>query len=449
MGTPVSRTVRLAYAAGATGFSSLVAATSFYYAFFLTDVAQVPPVLAANALLIGKLWDTVNDPLTGIAMDRVRGRYPLRLWLLATALPLAISATLVWWFPPGLGDTGRLLWAVGVYLVFDTLYTIAFLGFSALGAEAATNYDGRTRLMAFGAVGVVLGYVLGSGGFRLASHFVSTPSTAYLVTGATMGALAGGGVLIAGLFLKEPPALGPQPPPSMRRVLWTLGQTPVLLLASGMGFARVGLTVVSASLPYFAKYVMGDESLAASLIVFLMVVVAALIPVWRRLAERWSKAKAYAASLVVAAVALASFWFSTAGGPLWLLFASVALAGVGMAGHWVLPWAILPDVVDWDQAQTGERRLGLYYAVYGLTDKLARTIGFTSIGWMLGASGFVANASQGASSVWAIRALFGPVPAVLLLLAVPLLLRFPIDEAAHRKIREQLDALPAAAGVLR
>jgi GPH family glycoside/pentoside/hexuronide:cation symporter len=32
---------------------------------FYTDAALVAPALAGSALLVGKVWDTVNDPLFG------------------------------------------------------------------------------------------------------------------------------------------------------------------------------------------------------------------------------------------------------------------------------------------------------------------------------------------------------------------------------------------------
>lgn len=440
----------VAYAVGTAGLMSLVAASSFFLVFFLTDVALLPPTLAANALLVGKLWDTVNDPLIGVAIDQSRARIPLRRWLFLGAIPLAFSTIAIWWVPDSFSQWGRLAWVTLAYLVFDTVFTAVQLAFTALGADATSAYDARTRLMAFGAVGAVVGYIVGASGIRLAKHFFELPSTAYAVAGLGMGLLAGGGTLLAAWGLVEPKT---PPTPVARPALavwrsawWVLTQRPFFLLVAGMGFARLGFTIVSAALPYFTKYFLGNEGLAAPLIISLMVVIAIMVPVWKRLAERWGKAKAYSVSLSIVALGLSLTWLLPRGDTR-ITFALILVVGVGMAGHWVLPWAMLPDVVDWDHAHTGERRIGLYLGVYGLIDKLARTLGVVSIGWVLSATDFVANTEQKTPAMLGIRSLFGPVPASLLVVALVVLWRFPIDRVAHDALRKRIDLLIAPAAL--
>jgi len=101
----------------------------------------------------------------------------------------------------------------------------------------------------------------------------------------------------------------------------------------------------------------------------------------------------------------------------------------------VLPWAMLPDVVE--AAPEGAREAGVYYGVYGLSDKIMRTIGITLPGYALQAAGYVPNVAQGAESLLAIRVLFALAPAVFLFLAVPVLLRYPLDRRAHRALRAE------------
>jgi GPH family glycoside/pentoside/hexuronide:cation symporter len=211
-----------------------------------------------------------------------------------------------------------------------------------------------------------------------------------------------------------------------------------------MAIARIGFTLVSAGLPYFAKYRLHNERLAASLVVVLMGVVVVMVPVWRRIAARRGKAQAYGWSLVVVSLTLASTWWVPQGS-MAAAYGAVVLVGIGMAGHWVLPYSILPDVIDWDEADTGERRAGLYLGIFGLFDKLARTLAMVSMGWLLAATGFSANAELSPSAMLAVRALFGPLPAAFVLLAVPLLMRFPIDRAAYETVRQTLEARRAAA----
>jgi len=67
---------KLSYAVGNVGLQMLVAAMSFLLMIFYTDVALVPPAIAGAALLVGKFWDAVNDPLFGWMSDRTRSAAP-------------------------------------------------------------------------------------------------------------------------------------------------------------------------------------------------------------------------------------------------------------------------------------------------------------------------------------------------------------------------------------
>ncbi|MBI3900030.1 MAG: hypothetical protein HY308_17315 [Gammaproteobacteria bacterium] len=54
------------------------------------------------------------------------------------------------------------------------------------------------------------------------------------------------------------------------------------------------------------------------------------------------------------------------------------------------------------------------------------------------AVGYVANAEQTPTALLGIRWLMDPLPAVLLLLAVPLLLTYPLGRREHERLCQQL-----------
>ena len=58
-------TTKLIYGVGDVGNAVVNSTVPFYLMIFYTDGTLVAPALAANALLMGKLWDAVNDPLFG------------------------------------------------------------------------------------------------------------------------------------------------------------------------------------------------------------------------------------------------------------------------------------------------------------------------------------------------------------------------------------------------
>ena len=87
--TRLSLGTKLGYAVGNVGLQMLIAAMSFLLMIFYTDVALVPPAVAGAALLVGKVWDTINDPLFGWMTDRTRSRHGRhRVYLIYGAIPL-------------------------------------------------------------------------------------------------------------------------------------------------------------------------------------------------------------------------------------------------------------------------------------------------------------------------------------------------------------------------
>ncbi|MGD9048193.1 MAG: MFS transporter, partial [Anaerolineae bacterium] len=54
---------KLLFSTGDLSTSIPLAILMFFQLYFLTDVAGLPPALAAWAVGIGRLWDAVNDPL--------------------------------------------------------------------------------------------------------------------------------------------------------------------------------------------------------------------------------------------------------------------------------------------------------------------------------------------------------------------------------------------------
>ena len=74
---------KLAYGAGDLGPAITANIMAFYLLVFFTNVAGIRPAVAGLILLIGKVWDAVNDPIVGVLSDRTSSRWGRRLpWLL-------------------------------------------------------------------------------------------------------------------------------------------------------------------------------------------------------------------------------------------------------------------------------------------------------------------------------------------------------------------------------
>ena len=65
-------TTRLAYGVGEFAGEVPGSILVFFLLFFLTNVAGLSAGLAGLVLMIGKLWDAINDPIIGWLSDRTR-----------------------------------------------------------------------------------------------------------------------------------------------------------------------------------------------------------------------------------------------------------------------------------------------------------------------------------------------------------------------------------------
>lgn len=434
--------LKLVYAVGSFGFTILISAVSFFLLIFYTDVALVPPALASSALLIAKIWDTVNDPLFGWVSDRTRSRFGRRrVYLLWGTLPLALSTIWLWTMPQGLSPVWAFAWIAVTYIVFDTFFTMTYVPYSALAAEITPDYDERTSLMAFSGVGAVIGYLAGSVVMRLITQRFADAGMGYAVAGAIFGAIVGASLALVAWKVRDPQTSVTKATamPILASIRATLKNRPFVRLLAAFSLARLSFTLLSSVLAFYVTYQMLAPERLTSILLVLMVIIGLFIPVWKRLSDRWSKGRAYGLGLAIAAIAL-TFTFFLQPGQIGGLFIIVALAGFGLSAHWVLPWAMLPDVVEYDEAVTGQRREGMFYGVYGLADKIMRTVGIFVVGWVLELFGYVPNVEQTARSLLGIRLMFGPVATALLLTAVPLLLFYPITRNAHTHLRQQLAA---------
>jgi GPH family glycoside/pentoside/hexuronide:cation symporter len=87
---------------------------------------------------------------------------------------------------------------------------------------------------------------------------------------------------------------------------------------------------------------------------------------------------------------------------------------------------------------TGERREGIYYGLSNFLNKFAIALGIAILGWALDWFGYVPNATQTEQALFGIRFFYAIVPALAILVCIPLLAWYPITRASHAALREEL-----------
>jgi glycoside/pentoside/hexuronide:cation symporter, GPH family len=438
----LSKRTKLAYGVGDVGNATVNSAVQFYLMIFYTDAALIAPALAGSALLIGKIWDAINDPLFGWLSDRTTSRFgKRRAYMILGAAPLAIAIMLLWYVPRGLPDVGIFAWIAGTFILFDTMWTLTNVPYYALTAELTDDYDERSSLTAFRMVLGVPAYIVGAALTPVLVGLFVSARQGYAVTGVFYGLLAAAALWIAAAGLRERPRIAESraEAPPWRAALDTLRNRPFLWLLGAYLLANTAFALIKTLLAYYLTYQLGMADQVPIVLLLLLVFVALFLFPWKMLAERWNKGPAYALGLAIGGLAVASSFLLPHEPTPWV-YAIAVVAGIGFSAQWVFPWAMVPDVVEQDRLLTGEHRGGMYYGVWGLATKLSDALGIAATGWVLQLYGYVPNVEQSARTLLGIRLFFGPLPLLFFALALPLLIFYPITRRSHAELRKKLEA---------
>lgn len=434
---------KLMYGAGDFGFSLSDSIIAVLFAIFLTDIVGLDPALAAAAIFLGRSFDYINDPIIGHISDRTRSRWGRRRpFLLFGFIPFALTYTLLWWKPPIEAPIGLAIYYGLVYMLYDAAATFVYMPYFTLTPELTPDYDERTRLtsyrMAFSIVGGLIAYTVP---LMLIGDTIPENAGKVLLMGAAFGAASALPLLLTFFGTRERPEYQNQKQPSLRQSLKAAAKNRPFIFAAGIFlFTWTALDIVQVMLLYFLEYRMGlnaDDS--GSVIGTIFIAALLTLPFWVWIVKKWDKRAAYIFGMVfLSAVMIVLIVIDPAWG-MTVILSLAALAGIGVGAMHVLPWAIIPDAIELDELETGQRHEGVFYSLVMLLKKISSSIAIPLTLLVMKWTDFVPNApEQSATAVRGIQTLMGPVPAVILLVGILFALMYPLSRARHAEVRREL-----------
>lgn len=438
----LSRVTKIIVGSGDFGFSLTTTLVTLSFGIFLTDVVGMSTAAAASAVLIGRVWDWVNDPLIGYLCDRTRSRWGRRRpWLLFGALPFAAVFAMLWWRPP---LEGFLLVAyyAAAFIFYDAGSTAVMLPYLALTPEMTSDYDERTSLtsyrMFFSILATLVVFVLPS---AIIGDYVPSNAPKVLLTGVLFGAASAAPLLLVFFRVREKREHAQADKPRLWPTLKAAARNRPLLFSMGIYlFTWVSFDILTTVLLYFLKWVVKaavpDWVIMGSIFVTAM----ASLPLWNWVAKRLSKKIAYITGISFWGVVQLVLITLAPGASTALLVVLCVLAGVGVGAAHVLPWSILPDAVEWDEWKTGSRHEASFYSLVMVVQKIASSFAIPGTIALLGLFGYSGQAaSQPPRALFAIRLITGPIPAALLCLGIVCAALYPINRKLHERILAELE----------
>jgi GPH family glycoside/pentoside/hexuronide:cation symporter len=205
-------------------------------------------------------------------------------------------------------------------------------------------------------------------------------------------------------------------------------------------FNGVTMSIIQVVLLYYIKYVVQRESQSDMIMGTIFVVAIIALPLWEWISRRLNKRWAYISGIAFLAVVL--LVLSSLNPETGMVFIMVlcVLAGIGVSAMHVMPWAILPDAIEYGELQTGQRHEGMFYSLITLAQKIASSIAVPVALLVLQATGYVPNsATQPASAVFGIRMVAGPIPAFTLCMGILFTLLYPLGRENYKEINRQLE----------
>jgi GPH family glycoside/pentoside/hexuronide:cation symporter len=175
-----------------------------------------------------------------------------------------------------------------------------------------------------------------------------------------------------------------------------------------------------------------------------MLTTIAFVPFWLWISRRTNKRSAYIGGMLFWVV-MQFFIFTIQPGEVDKMLFLCVMLGIGLSSAYVLPDAIFPDIIEWDELRTGRRQEGIYYGARAFIRKMAGALTVFLTLQLLGWAGYqpppedATLFTQSDSVLNMIRLLVSPIGAVMLSGAILCAWLYPLDREKYAKIRELLE----------
>jgi GPH family glycoside/pentoside/hexuronide:cation symporter len=435
------------------------------FMFFLLTAFGMDPFLAGLLGGLPRLFDAITDPIMGFISDNTKSRYGRRRpYIFVGAIVSGVLFALLWQLDAENSQMYNFWYFLGfslLYLMGNTIFATPLIG---LGYEMTSDYNERTRLMAFS-------QTLGQVAWMVVPWFwviIANPNIFDTQAEGvrTLSVIVAGICIVLGvlpaIFCKgiDSSKMENRKELTFRTIFSNLKDLlqgivqvsknkPFMRLCGATFLVFNGFQMV-ASFSYFiivfymfkGDYAMAGNWPAWFSTVSAIVTAFLVIPVISAIANRIGKRKAFIISTALSIVGYLLKWWGFNPEIPWLIFLPIPLMSFGIGGLFTLMMSMTADVCDLDELNNGmPRKEGTFGAIYWWMVKLGQALALVLGGLVLKVVGFDQNvALQTTETITRLRIADIAIPAFTALLAILVMVKYDLTEEKAREIKKALES---------
>jgi GPH family glycoside/pentoside/hexuronide:cation symporter len=400
------------YSSASAGLNILAITVSTWLLYFYSPPPDsgrpvyMPAVTMGVLLLIATFWDAAIDPFIGHFSDTLRSRWGRRRPFLMFASPFILLGAILLWTPPSLTNYAlNAVYFLVIILIYHTSYSLVGIPYDASMPEMAPETHARLGLSYwkgfFGIVGVLIGSLVAAPLFE---------SIGAVAMGAVVGIVGVVTIYIALIGLRETDRPVGDPMPAVDGLKATFQNKQFLILFFSTLSVHIAYEMILANFPYFVTLVLrqteGDVGIYQGV---LIVFIAITGPLWTWLNRKYSQRTLLNASmLLLGMISALGFLIGRMGGLSIYMqaYIFVAFTGAALGGYLILIYAMMGNLVDYDEMITHRRREAIYYGTFSFAIGLGTAVGTLILPLLLDNFGFTQANPLGVRLAFPVMAVF-------------------------------------------
>ncbi|MFY9242393.1 MAG: MFS transporter, partial [Polaribacter sp.] len=423
------------------------------FMFFLLTAFGMDPVLAGLLGGLPRIFDAITDPIMGFISDNTNSKWGRRRpYIFVGAILSGILFAVLWQLDPENTQAFNfwyfLIFSM-IFLIGNTMFATPLVG---LGYEMTSDYNERTRLMAFSqTIGQIAWmivpwfWVLIADEDLFATQAIGVRQLSIIVGVICMllgvlPAIFCRGIDSANMENRKEinlKSLGSNMVDLFKGIVQVSKSKPFMRLCGATFLVFNGFQLVASFSFFIIVYYMFNGDFAGAghwpawfSTITAIVTAFAVIPIVTAIAEKFGKKNAFIISTLISIVGYILKWWGFDPGNPWLMFMPIPFMAFGLGGLFTLMMSMTADVCDLDELENGmPRKEGTFGAIYWWMVKMGQALALVLQGFVLKFVGFISDApTQSAETMTNLRIADITIPALTAGIAIWIMWNYSLSE---------------------